>query len=79
MLGDFNTPPGARGFDAWKSRFTLANEAQARGFLETWCYGLPALTIDQLWLSPDLEAVSAEPTQTWRSDHARMNFRVMPR
>ena len=76
ILGDFNTPPNARGFDAWRDHLTLANETTGSGFRETWPYGLPVLTLDQLWLSQDLQALSTEKTPTLRSDHLRMSFRV---
>lgn len=76
ILGDFNTPPTARGFDAWETSFSLANDAHAKGFKETWCYGLPVLTLDQLWLSNDLIALNTNGQATLRSDHLRMNFRV---
>ncbi|MEI7926905.1 MAG: endonuclease/exonuclease/phosphatase family protein [Verrucomicrobiales bacterium] len=76
ILGDFNTPPEARGFDAWKERFTLANDSGRQGFRETWLYGLPVLTLDQLWLSRDLQNHSTIKTPTLRSDHVRMTFEV---
>ncbi|OYV05754.1 MAG: hypothetical protein CFE26_09955, partial [Verrucomicrobiales bacterium VVV1] len=76
ILGDFNTPPDAWGFDAWKDRFTLANDSGRKGFQETWLYGLPVLTLDQLWLSKDLRNLSTTMTPTLRSDHVRMTFEV---
>lgn len=76
ILGDFNTTPDARGFDAWKDRFALANDSGRKGFQETWLYGLPVLTLDQLWLSRDLRNHSTTKTPTLRSDHVRMTFEV---
>ncbi len=76
ILGDFNTPPNARGFDAWKDRFTLANDSGRKGFQETWLYGLPVLTLDQLWLSQDLRNLSTKRAPTLRSDHVRMTFEI---
>jgi hypothetical protein len=76
ILGDFNTPPNARGFDAWKNHFSLANDSGRQGFQETWLYGLPVLTLDQLWLSEDLRNLSTTKTPTLRSDHVRMTFDV---
>jgi len=76
ILGDFNTPPAARGFNAWETSFTLANDGHSKGFKETWCYGLPLLTLDQFWLSNDLTVLNASGQATLRSDHLRMNFRV---
>lgn len=79
IIGDFNTPPNARGYDAWHGRFELANHSQPCGFIETWCYALPVLTLDQLWLSSDLKAVNASAEVSLRSDHERMKFLVAPR
>lgn len=76
ILGDFNTTPKARGFDGWGERFTLANDSGRKGFQETWLYGLPLLTLDQLWLSRDLRNLSTTSTPTLRSDHVRMTFSV---
>lgn len=79
ILGDFNTPPSARGFDSWRNAFSLANEARTRGFGETWCYGVPLLELDQLWLGKDLQCAGVTQTATLRSDHVRMSFRIGPR
>lgn len=76
ILGDFNTPPNARGFDAWRERFTLANDSGRNGFQETWPYGLPVLTLDQLWLSRDLTNLSTTGKPSLRSDHLRMTFEI---
>lgn len=78
ILGDFNTPPTARGFDSWRNKLSLANEAQTRGFGETWCYGLPLLELDHLWLGKDLQCTGVTQTVTLRSDHVRMTFHVGP-
>ncbi|MGC4013091.1 MAG: hypothetical protein QM755_01035 [Luteolibacter sp.] len=77
VAGDFNTPPAAVGYDDWRRDFNFANGAQARGFTETWPYGLPLHQLDQLWLSHDLKCTSAVRQQTIHSDHARMTFRVV--
>lgn len=76
ILGDFNTTPDASGFDAWRERFSLANDSGRKGFQETWLYGLPVLTLDQLWLSRDLRNLSTTSTPTLRSDHVRLTFNV---
>lgn len=78
ILGDFNTPPDARGFDAWRGKYNLANDSLPFGFRETWCYAFPVLTLDQLWLSPDIKAVTASSEVSLRSDHQRMKFFVEP-
>jgi hypothetical protein len=78
VLGDFNTPPEARGFRGWRERgLVLANDAPRRGFRETWAYGLPLLTLDQLWLAGGWRVISAEKSHLG-SDHARVCCRVVP-
>ena len=76
ILGDFNTPPEARGFDSWERTHRLANGYAGRGFKETWACGVPLLTLDQLWLSSDLECVGLRKFPGAGSDHSRMVFRV---
>lgn len=78
VLGDFNTPPSARGFDRWIQSRELVNHEHGRGFEETWPYGLPLLTLDQLWVSRDLRGTTLRREATLRSDHLRMTFRVGP-
>ncbi len=77
ILGDFNTPPEAWGYDAWDKTHRLANGYAGRGFMETWAYGVPLLTLDQLWLSRDLECVELRKFPGLASDHSRMVFRVV--
>lgn len=76
VLGDFNTPPGARGFRYWNNTHSLANRGGGQGFTETWPYGIPLLTLDQLWISRDLQCVRVKNDSSLRSDHARLVFSV---
>lgn len=72
ILGDFNTPPESVWFREWKDRgFTLANDGPRRGFRETWAYGLPLLTLDQIWLAPGWRPVDCT-LHRGDSDHARV-------
>lgn len=76
ILGDFNTPPDAHGFDAWGKTHRLANGYAGRGFMETWAHGVPLLTLDQLWLSRDLACADLRKYPGFTSDHSRMVFTV---
>lgn len=72
ILGDFNTPPESVWFREWKDRgFTLANDGPRRGFRETWAFGLPLLTLDQIWLAPGWRSVGCT-LHRGDSDHARV-------
>lgn len=79
ILGDFNTPETARGFSPWVAKgFHLANTSHSGIFRETWPYGIPVLTLDQLWLSPDLRGNVVRSRATLRSDHSRITFAAGP-
>ena len=79
MLGDFNTPPESRWYEhATRHRFTLANRAQSRGFVETWAWGLPVHTLDPIWLSPHFEAIGARQ-EARASDHRLVEATVVRR
>lgn len=70
VLGDFNTPPQGKSFRVARERnFRLANDAQSSGFRETWPFGLPLHTLDQIWAGPGLEVISARQERR-NSDHA---------
>ena len=72
ICGDFNTPLDAAAFDDWRPalRHGFADCPDWRGPLETWAFGLPVLTIDHIWLSPDLLPASAEKGSLLTRDHA---------
>ncbi len=70
VLGDFNTPPESRWYRGWSPALTLANDGPRRGFRETWAYGLPLLTLDQIWTGQGWEATWTEQARH-HSDHSR--------
>lgn len=72
ILGDFNTPAGSVWYRDWReSGLTLANEGPRNGFRETWAYGLPLWTLDQIWLGPGWKSLLATKSNPG-SDHARV-------
>jgi endonuclease/exonuclease/phosphatase family metal-dependent hydrolase len=78
VLGDFNTPPESRWYQNWRPTLTLANDGPRRGFRETWAYGLPLLTLDQIWTGSRWQAVATEQIRH-RSDHSQIKVVLEPR
>lgn len=78
VLGDFNTPPESRWYQHWRPTLTLANDGPRRGFRETWAYGIPLLTLDQIWTGNLWQAVSTEKIRH-RSDHSQFKVVLEPR
>ena len=78
VLGDFNTPPESRWYQHWRPTLTLANDGPRRGFRETWAYGFPLLTLDQIWTGNLWQAVSTEKIRH-RSDHSQLKVVLEPR
>ncbi len=77
VLGDFNTPPENRWCREWHSSLSLANDSPHRGFRETWCYGIPLLTLDQIWYGKGWQASWHEHSRHG-SDHSRMKAVLAP-
>ncbi len=78
ILGDFNTPPESTWYRGWRDRgFSLANDGPRRGFRETWAYGLPLWTLDQIWLGPGLKVARTDRARPG-SDHARVLCTLAP-
>jgi len=80
LAGDFNTPLESIFFDAYRSRFANALEAGSKGFRETWPFGLPLLSIDQVWVGSDWKVIEAR--KIWwltGSDHAAIFVRLRRR
>lgn len=71
VLGDFNTPPESKWYGNWGGTLKLANNTPHRGFRETWCYGIPLLTLDQIWYGKGWEANWTEHSRHG-SDHSRV-------
>ena len=76
VLGDFNTPPESKWYGSWYGTLTLANNSPHRGFRETWCYGIPLLTLDQIWHGKGWQANWTEHSRHG-SDHSRVNAYLM--
>lgn len=72
IAGDFNTPLDSAGFDSWREALHhgFADCAAWRGPLETWCFGVPVLTIDHIWMSRDLAPVRARKESRFGKDHS---------
>lgn len=77
VLGDFNTPPESRWYRDWSPELTLANNGPRRGFRETWAYGLPLLTLDQIWTGNRWKAAAVEHVRH-RSDHSQVKVVLQP-
>jgi endonuclease/exonuclease/phosphatase family metal-dependent hydrolase len=71
VLGDFNTPPGSMWYEDWHSSLALANDGQRSGFRETWVFGLPLLTLDQVWIGSAWKPLWTDQTRHG-SDHSRV-------
>jgi len=70
VMGDFNTPAESMLLDkATAGRFLAAHESPVRGFRETWPWGIPLLTLDQIWAGGGLVPVSHRK-EIRHSDHA---------
>lgn len=69
LLGDFNTPRQSWHLDPIRGMLKHAFETRGSGLADTWPIPLPVLSLDQVWVSPELEVVSC--TQGWSlmSDH----------
>ena len=77
VLGDFNTPPESKWYRRWDPKLTLANNAPRRGFRETWAFGLPLLTLDQIWIGRGWHSAWVEHSRHG-SDHARVEAFLKP-
>ena len=78
VLGDFNTPPESSWYHSWSPTLTLANDGPRRGFRETWAYGLPLLTLDQIWTGSLWQTVRTEQVRHG-SDHSQVKVVLEPR
>lgn len=72
LVGDFNTPRESVFFESWRQRYRNALESVG-GLTETWPFGLPLLSLDQVWVGSGWQVLEAE--KIWRvrdSDHAAL-------
>ena len=69
VLGDFNTPRESALLDPLRAEMQQAFESAGNGLAETWPAFFPVLSLDQIWSSPALRAVSCAHGHSLRSDH----------
>jgi hypothetical protein len=69
ILGDFNTPYESIFFKNFKKNYSHAFTKKGNGFRETWFWNIPLLSLDHIWVSPDLEILKTEKISTTESDH----------
>ena len=70
VMGDFNTPADSHLLEqAVAGRLKPAHESATPGFRETWPWGIPLLTLDQIWTGGGLTPLSLHK-EIRHSDHA---------
>ena len=69
LLGDFNTPRQSWHLDPMRSMLKHAFETRGSGLADTWPIPFPVLSLDQVWVSPELEVVSCRQGWSLMSDH----------
>ncbi|MCB1211721.1 MAG: hypothetical protein KDK97_20540 [Verrucomicrobiales bacterium] len=79
VMGDFNTPAESVHLVPYRQQMTNAFEAAGNGFRETWFWGLPLLSLDQIWVGSGWEVLEARKIQDWQSDHTLMFVRLRQR
>ncbi len=72
VVGDFNTPLRSKFFEPYKEVFQHALTEAGSGFVETWPYGIPLLSIDHIWVSEEMKVTEISKSNTWYSDHAML-------
>lgn len=70
LLGDFNVPYESVLLDNIKRSFKHTFTEKGNGFRETWCWGIPLLSLDQIWVSKDINVLKATKLETFQSDHS---------
>ena len=76
ILGDFNTPYTSLFFENYKENYQHAFTEKGSGFRETWFWNVPLLSLDHIWVSPDVEIQKTEKISTWKSDHAMLKTHI---
>ncbi len=77
VLGDFNVPLESELLKPIASNFDHAFSKKGWGLRETWCFGLPILSLDHVWVSRDLKINRVSKTHTLQSDHAMLSMIVL--
>ena len=70
ILGDFNVPFESKFLDTIKNNFNHAFNKKGNGFSETWCWNIPLLSLDHIWVSKDFEILKTKKISTFKSDHS---------
>ncbi|WP_298531835.1 endonuclease/exonuclease/phosphatase family protein [uncultured Algibacter sp.] len=70
VLGDFNVPYESILLKQIKENYVHFFSRKGNGFRETWFLGMPLLSLDQIWVSRDLEIIKSEKVSTSKSDHS---------
>ncbi len=78
-MGDFNTPLESVHLMPFRQELTNAFEAAGNGLRETWFWGLPVLSLDQIWVGKGWQVLEARKIQDWQSDHTLMFVRLRQR
>lgn len=78
VLGDFNAPLDARGFDEIRNRYHHAFESAGTGLTSTWPTGAPLVAIDHIWLSHDIVAECTRVIKSRVSDHRAIVADIRP-
>jgi hypothetical protein len=76
ILGDFNTPYTSLFFENYKENYQHAFTEKGSGFRETWFWNVPLLSLDHIWISPDIAIQKTEKISTWKSDHAMLKTHI---
>lgn len=74
VAGDFNTPPDATGFDAWRGPLRHAFESAGAGWRPTWPMPVPVLELDHVWGNDGVTFRRAEHGISASSDHRAVIF-----
>jgi endonuclease/exonuclease/phosphatase family metal-dependent hydrolase len=70
VLGDFNTPLHSKYLEGMKNLgYHLAKLQSGRGLVATWPYGLPLITLDQVWIPKQEKSLLTEQGNQLSSDH----------
>jgi vancomycin resistance protein VanJ len=78
VMGDFNTPGDAPATAVLRGSMRDAFETAGHGWAETWPVPVPLLSLDHIWLSPDLRVLRCEHGWSGLSDHRPVIATVAP-
>ncbi len=78
VLGDFNAPLDARGFEEIRDRYHHAFESAGTGLTSTWPTRAPLVAIDHIWLSRDIVAECTQVVKSEASDHRAVITYIRP-